>query len=144
MTLETSRAMGSGARIPLRFDTNVRVRGGQAGRGGMGFFPGAVVAVRGKNGGGGWFHVSEVLTVSLAGINAALLSISEQLPLPSQGPPPTTGAPFSACIACGPFTSDGDLKYGPWTTALQKISELKPDVVVLVCALRAVAHEVRH
>lgn len=63
LTLESSRAMGSGARVSLRFDTNLRVRGAVKGRNGIGFFPGAIVALRGKNGGGGWFLVNEVLTV---------------------------------------------------------------------------------
>lgn len=66
LTLESSRTMGSGVRVPLRFDTHVKVRGARKGRGGVGFFPGAIVALRGKNGGGGWFHVSEVLTVSVS------------------------------------------------------------------------------
>lgn len=74
LSVESSRAMGSGVRVPLRFDTNVRVRGAQAGRGGMGFFVGAIAALRGKNGGGGWFHVSEVLTVSLIHVTANLIS----------------------------------------------------------------------
>ena len=57
--------MGSGARIPLKFDPAVKVRGGLRGVGGVGMFPGAVVALRGKNGGGGWFLVEEILAVSL-------------------------------------------------------------------------------
>ena len=63
LTLETSRAMGSGIRVPFRFDPNVKVRGGKREAGGVGMFPGAIVALRGKNGGGGWFMVSEVLSV---------------------------------------------------------------------------------
>jgi hypothetical protein len=58
-------------RVPLRFDPNVRVRGARLGRGGVGLFPGAIVALRGKNGGGGWFLVSEVLTVSIQTILTA-------------------------------------------------------------------------
>jgi DNA polymerase alpha subunit B len=56
--------MGSGIRVPLRFDPSVKVRGGVKGAGGLGLFPGAIVAVRGKNGGAGWFLVSEILAVS--------------------------------------------------------------------------------
>lgn len=47
----------------MRFDPTVKVRGAKKGRAGVGLFPGAIVALRGKNGGGGWFLVSEVLTV---------------------------------------------------------------------------------
>lgn len=64
MILEMSRAMGSGKRVPLRFDTNVRVRGARKGVQGAGFFPGAIVALKGRNGGGGWFLVTEILSVS--------------------------------------------------------------------------------
>lgn len=57
--------MGSGKRVHLKLDPNVRLRGAKKGIGGAGFFPGAIVALRGKNGGGGWFNVTEVLPVSL-------------------------------------------------------------------------------
>lgn len=56
--------MGAGARVHLKFDPNVCLRGAKQGIGGVGFFPGAIVALRGKNGGGGWFTVTEVLPVS--------------------------------------------------------------------------------
>ena len=64
MILETSRAMGSGKRVPLRFDTNVRVREARKGAQGAGFFPGAIVALKGRNGSGEWFLVTEILAVS--------------------------------------------------------------------------------
>ena len=56
--------MGSGVRVPLKFDTGVRVRGARKGTLGAGFFPGAIVALKGRNGGGGWFVVTEILSVS--------------------------------------------------------------------------------
>ncbi len=65
LTLESSRAMGAGIRIPLRFDSNVRVRGGRKGTHAIGLFPGAIVALRGRNGGGDWFLVTEILTVRI-------------------------------------------------------------------------------
>ena len=63
MSLESSRMLASGARIPLRFDQNLKIRGGPSGVGSIGLFPGAIVALRGKNGGGGWFLVTEILSV---------------------------------------------------------------------------------
>lgn len=57
--------MGSGGRTPLKFDPIVKIRGGPKGAGGVGLFPGAIVALKGKNGGGGWFNVSEILTVCI-------------------------------------------------------------------------------
>ena len=64
LTLESSRSMGAGVRVPLKFDPSVRLRGAKKGIGGVGLFPGAIVALRGRNGGGGWFTVTEVLPVS--------------------------------------------------------------------------------
>lgn len=68
-TLETSRGTSSGARVPLKFHPNVKIRGGAAGAAGIGLFPGAIVALRGKNGSGsgGDFLVTEILAVSMAG-----------------------------------------------------------------------------
>lgn len=57
--LESSRMMGSGVRVPLRFGMPLKVHGSNR----VGFFPGMIVALRGRNGGGGWFLVSEVLSV---------------------------------------------------------------------------------
>lgn len=61
IVLESSRMMGSGARVPLKFDSNFKIRRGHST---AGFFPGAIVALKGRNGGGGWFSISEVLSVS--------------------------------------------------------------------------------
>ena len=55
--------MGAGVRVPLRFAPDVKVRGGPKGQVSIGLFPGAIVALKGRNGGGGWFLVSEVMTV---------------------------------------------------------------------------------
>lgn len=64
LTLESSRTTASGVRVPLKFDPGVQIRQAVRGTGGLGFFPGAIVALRGKNGGGGWFYVTEILSVS--------------------------------------------------------------------------------
>lgn len=55
--------MGSGVRVPLRFAPNFKVRGGPKGQANVSLFPGAIVALKGRNGGGGWFSVNEVLSV---------------------------------------------------------------------------------
>lgn len=65
IALESSRRMGGGSRIPLRFAPELQIRGGPQGAGGLGLFPGAIVAMRGKNGGGEYFLVSQILTVSI-------------------------------------------------------------------------------
>ncbi|TFY76134.1 hypothetical protein EWM64_g7876 [Hericium alpestre] len=71
LCLESSRMMGSGSRIPLKFDTNVVMRGGPKGQSSIGMFPGAIVAFKGRNGGVGWFSVSEILTVRALSIGSS-------------------------------------------------------------------------
>jgi hypothetical protein len=63
IALESSRMNGSGARVPVRFAPDARIRGGAHGTGGLGLFPGEIVALRGRNGGGGWFQASELISV---------------------------------------------------------------------------------
>lgn len=63
LTIESSRMHASGARVPLGFETSLRVRGGARGASGLGLFPGAIVALKGKNGGGGRFSATEILAV---------------------------------------------------------------------------------
>lgn len=73
--------MGSGQRVPLRFEPTLKVspilvrssssstyvyaqiRGGPKGVTKCGFFPGMIAGLKGRNGGGGWFAVDEVICV---------------------------------------------------------------------------------
>jgi DNA polymerase alpha subunit B len=65
--------MGNGKRTPLRFaSTGVKVREGTPGVGGFGWFPGCLVGLKGRNGGGGSFEVDEVIMVSLSHIHKTL------------------------------------------------------------------------
>jgi len=61
--LESSRSLGSGHRVQLRFEPTCVVKGGGHGGGGMGLFPGCMVALRGINGGGKVFAVNELIMV---------------------------------------------------------------------------------
>jgi DNA polymerase alpha subunit B len=137
--------MGSGVRVPLKFMPDLKVRGGPKGQANIGLFPGAIVALKGKNGGGGWFSVSEVMTVrTTRQFRPCLCLIFFQLPplLPStqstlQGEglkQEPREASFSMTIACGPFTSDSDLMFKPWSSLLKSLRLRKPGVVLLVCA----------
>ncbi|KAJ7631987.1 DNA polymerase alpha/epsilon subunit B-domain-containing protein [Mycena polygramma] len=119
ISLECSRALGNGARVPLRFEWNLKIRGGAQGSGSTAFFPGAIAALRGKNGGGGYFQVSEILTLP---------------PLMPSAPSvkPDADASFSMFIASGPYTPDQDLGFKPWRALLNKIHESKPAVVLLL------------
>ncbi|KZT11993.1 DNA polymerase alpha, subunit B [Laetiporus sulphureus 93-53] len=128
LTLESSRMMGSGARVPLRFDPNVKVRQGKQGVGGIGLFPGAIVALRGKNGGGGWFSVTEIL--ALPPLKACRDAAA----------PPHPGSSFSMVVACGPFTPDTDFQYKNWHRLLAKIKAEKPNVMLLLGPFIDAAH----
>ena len=55
--------MGSGVRVPLKFVPDLKIRGGPKGQANVGLFPGAIVALKGRNGSGDWFSVSEVMAV---------------------------------------------------------------------------------
>ncbi|KAJ7505014.1 DNA polymerase alpha subunit B, partial [Mycena galericulata] len=121
IALESSRSMGNGVRVPLRFHANLKICGGAQGSGSGIFFPGAIAALRGKNGGGGYFQVSEILI------------LPPLLPTPSVKPDPGGDDPaFSVFIASGPFTPDQDLGFKPWRALLKKIKEAKPAVVILL------------
>jgi DNA polymerase alpha subunit B len=65
--IESSRMLSSGARVPLVLDPAIKIRGSVRGIGGIGIYPGAIVALKGKNGGGGYFLATEVLGVSAVG-----------------------------------------------------------------------------
>ncbi|KAJ7829053.1 DNA polymerase alpha/epsilon subunit B-domain-containing protein [Mycena leptocephala] len=120
ISFESSRALGNGTRIPLRFDWNLKIRGCAQGSGSTAFFPGAIAALRGKNGGGGYFQVSEILTLP---------------PLPPSAPSvkaDADGAAFSMFIASGPYTPDQDLGFKQWRALIKKIQEAKPAVLLLL------------
>lgn len=118
LILEASRAHGDGLRVPLQLAPGLKIRGGYKGLGGVGLFPGAVVALKGRNGGGGYFIASEILAIP---------------PMPvSPAPPSNVAASFDMCIACGPFTPDANLDYKPWRTLISNLKASKPAVVLLL------------
>ncbi|THH15359.1 hypothetical protein EW146_g5105 [Bondarzewia mesenterica] len=123
LCLESSRMMGSGVRVPLKFGPHVKVRSGLKGMSGFGLFPGAIVALKGKNGGGGWFLASEILT---------LPPLKPSHANPSVLKPDSRDTSFSMVIASGPYTPDADLRYQPWLTFLQSIKSQKPTLVLLI------------
>jgi DNA polymerase alpha subunit B len=62
--IESSRMLGSGARLPLRLDPAIKIRGVVQGSTGYSMFLGQIVALQGKNGGGGYFYATTILAVS--------------------------------------------------------------------------------
>jgi DNA polymerase alpha subunit B len=65
--LESSRMLGSGSRVLLKFEPDMVVKGAPPGAQGFGFFPGELVGIKGRNGGGKLLAVKEILMVSQGG-----------------------------------------------------------------------------
>ncbi|KAJ7170303.1 DNA polymerase alpha/epsilon subunit B-domain-containing protein [Mycena crocata] len=122
IALECSRTLGRGARVPLQFDSNLKIHGGPKGSGSVAFFPGAVAALQGRNGGGGYFQVSEILTLP------PLMPFEPSV----QSEADNGTSAFSMFIVSGPYTPDQDLGFKPWRAILNKIKEAKPAAVLLL------------
>ncbi|KAK4554390.1 DNA-directed DNA polymerase alpha subunit pol12 [Recurvomyces mirabilis] len=117
--LETSRRMGAGLRVPLKFE-------------GVGYdlFPGKIIAVRGTNVSGEYFAVSEVLSMP-------------PLPPPASTPteldihndrlagPDGKARPLSLLVASGPYTTDTELTYASFHALLSKAQDQVADVLIL-------------
>lgn len=61
--IESSRMLSGGSRIAIKFDTELVIRNNIRGARGLGLFPGVIIAMKGRNGGGGYFLAKEILTV---------------------------------------------------------------------------------
>lgn len=145
--LESSRSLGAGSRVLLKFEPDMKVRGAPVGSGGMGIFPGCVAGVRGRNGGGKVFSVSEIMMVRTSSLLVLRVLILLQLPQisptftrPSQllnyqygtGPRQAAGNPLSVFVANGPYTTDRNLDYEPLAALMEILATEKPDLVILV------------
>jgi DNA polymerase alpha subunit B len=119
VVLETSRRMGAGLRVPLRFDQGV----------GYDLFPGKIIAVRGTNVSGEYFSVTEILSVPLLLPPA---STPAELDIHNDRLSSASGETRSLSIlaASGPYTTDTDLSFAPLHALLSKATDLKPDVLV--------------
>ncbi|KAJ9107993.1 hypothetical protein QFC20_003679 [Naganishia adeliensis] len=128
LQLESSRAMGNGKRTPLRFSTNgVKVREGTPGVGGFGWFPGCLVGLKGRNGGGGSFEVDEVIMPPPLEMErtprAGLVALQQDR---------MSGAAVQVMLAAGPYTLDADLNYEPFEALIEAALRDRPDVLVLL------------
>nr|XP_031860917.1 uncharacterized protein CI109_003644 [Kwoniella shandongensis]KAA5527989.1 hypothetical protein CI109_003644 [Kwoniella shandongensis] len=128
--LESSRLLGAGKRIALRFTTPnaLKVRGGAPGVKGFGLFPGCLVCVKGRNGGGGAFVVEEVLMSPPSAM--AQTPVDELLSF--QHGEKLSGQPLSLMTAAGPFTLDDDLSYAPLDALVNVVRDERPDVLLLL------------
>ncbi|PLW09206.1 hypothetical protein PCANC_20871 [Puccinia coronata f. sp. avenae] len=123
--LETSRMIGHGRRIRLQWADDLKVHGVGAGEEGIGLFPGAIIGLRGRNGGGTYFSAQEILSMPMADpATTAPKTLLSYLPNP-----PT---PISLVVACGPFTWDADLDFLPFETFIDHMMQAQPDCIILL------------
>ncbi|EIW72508.1 hypothetical protein TREMEDRAFT_66921 [Tremella mesenterica DSM 1558] len=126
--LESSRLLGSGRRVQLRFSPGIKVRGGAAGVKSFGLFPGCLICVKGRNGGGGVFVADEVLLPPPSPMH--LTTVPDLLAM--QHGDKLAGQPIFIMTAAGPFTLDDDLLYHPLEALVEVVIAERPDVLVLL------------
>ncbi|KAK4685108.1 DNA polymerase alpha subunit B, partial [Tremellales sp. Uapishka_1] len=128
--LESSRLIGNGRRVAINFAPpgQLKVRGGTPGVKGFGVFPGCLVCVKGRNGGGGVFVVEEVL---IPPPNPLAQSPADEL-LDFQHGDRLNGQPLSMIVAAGPYTLEDDLNYEPFNALVDVVISETPDVLILL------------
>ncbi|KAK5735623.1 DNA-directed DNA polymerase alpha subunit pol12 [Elasticomyces elasticus] len=121
VVLETSRRMGAGLRVPLKFGEGV----------GYDLFPGKILAVRGSNVSGEYFKVSEILPLPALPLPASTpqeLDIHNDRLASADGSESRT---LGVLVAAGPYTTDTDLDFVALHTLLTKVEEERTDVLIL-------------
>lgn len=131
MVLETSRRMGAGMRVPLKFadDTPFDV------------FPGKIVALRGTNVGGHGFLASEVLplpSLPPAASRPSDLEVHNDRLVGADG----ETRPLNMLIGSGPFTSESDLSFAPLYALLEKAEAEQADLLLLTGPFLDLEHPV--
>ncbi|KAK4899418.1 DNA-directed DNA polymerase alpha subunit pol12 [Elasticomyces elasticus] len=121
IVLETSRRMGAGLRVPLRFGEGV----------GYDIFPGKILAVRGSNVSGEYFSVSEILPLPSLPLPA---STPQELDIHNDRLASADGSetrPLGVLVAAGPYTPDTSLDFSALHTLLTKAETECSDVLIL-------------
>ncbi|RKO98129.1 hypothetical protein CXG81DRAFT_4600, partial [Caulochytrium protostelioides] len=129
LVLETSRALGSGQRVPLDM-------GPLATRGtGYAVFPGQFVGVEGSNPSGKQFCVTRLIDPPLAPrTNISVQNLMEMYaPVAADGSPlPNAAQPMKLLVAMGPYTLDRDLLYEPLEALVTEVvAQHQPDILLL-------------
>ncbi|KAI7574638.1 DNA polymerase alpha 70 kDa subunit, partial [Hortaea werneckii] len=131
VVIETSRRMGAGLRIPLKFQDGVAYD----------VFPGKIMACRGTNVSGEYFAVAEILPIP-------------QLPPPASSPmeldvhndrlTDSSGetTPLNMMVASGPYTTDTDLDFTPLHTLLDRANDTKADALILCGPFLDIEHPI--
>jgi DNA polymerase alpha subunit B len=119
VVLETSRRMGAGRRVPLKFKSSLPFQ----------FFPGQIVALRGQNASGEDFVVSEILSIPFLpdprSAPATIEASNERLGDTAES------SPLNVILASGPYCADDNLAFEPFEALCSKSAEDGIDALVL-------------
>ncbi|EKC98004.1 alpha DNA polymerase [Trichosporon asahii var. asahii CBS 8904] len=126
--LQSSRQFGGGNIVPLRFSPDVKVRGGAPGVRGFGLFPGCLVCVKGRNGGGDAYVADEVLMPPAQILPS---SLPDEIVQYQQGER-LGGLPMSIYSCAGPYTLDNNLEYEPLDALVDVVCDERPDAVIML------------
>ena len=130
--IETSRLMGAGARTPLKMNPNVVINGDATV---YPLFPGAIVALKGRNETGEWFQVSQILTVRNILLEFIQLRHCQIPRLPLNEDAQKQERPLTMTVAAGPYSLDSDLSYTPFLSLLDQIKKSSPSWLLLASLL---------
>lgn len=131
LQIEHSRSVAGGKRTRLVFGPNLKVRNGVPGLKGFGLVQGQIMALKGRNGGGGAFVVEEIL-----------------MPYPSDMPSTdpsdliryqasqSNGQPLSVIVAAGPYSLESNLDFEPFHALMDTLSTQRPDALILVSVMQ--------
>ncbi|KAI9652949.1 MAG: DNA-directed DNA polymerase alpha subunit pol12 [Alyxoria varia] len=154
VVLETSRRGGGGTRVPLELRDD-----GPA----YEFFPGKIVALRGKNASGEQFRVNEILAVpalppsssSIAELQAHNSRLESSIPSthdddtmdenhanhkPPEVPSSNPVHPLNILLASGPYTPDENLHYEPLHALIDHATTNPPDCIILIGPFLDIEH----
>jgi DNA polymerase alpha subunit B len=116
LALETSRLLGVGKRVPLDLSSLDK----------FSFFPGQIVALRGKNASGEYFKVDEILEIPLLG--APVTTKEELLEYYSNEGDDND---IKVVIASGPYTTNNELDFKHLEGLIENINNIqKPHLVI--------------
>lgn len=146
--IESSKLQGAGARVPIRFEKDCTIRrppgdtdadsGPSSPAELLGLFPGQVLCLKGRNGGGSVFGVEEVLL--LPSLYQASTAPSRLLELQHTAPNHLRGQALNIAVASGPYTAETDLDFAPWHALMDNVAREAVDVLVLLGPFIPLSH----